>query len=113
MPAPRRRGRPRLTPEQRKARGSLVARVARPSIDPNRPLHVTIRAKKGVPGFRSKRRFLRMRESLRAAADRFGMRVVHFAVMDNHVHLIVEAVNRRALSRGMQGLTIRLAKSAN
>src|SRR5438094_2580426 len=79
MHAPRRRGRPRLTPEQRKARGSLVARVARPSIDPNRPLHVTIRAKKGVPGFRSKRRFLRMRESLRAAADRFGMRVVHFA----------------------------------
>src|SRR5437660_1153252 len=107
------RGRPRLTEDQRKSRHSLVRRARRPSVDPDRPLHVTLRAKKGVPSFRSKRRFLRMRESIRAAADRFGMRIVHFTVMDNHVHFIVEADTRRALSRGMQGVAIRLAKAAN
>jgi putative transposase len=82
-------------------------------VDCDKPLHVTLRAKKDVPSFRSKRRYMRMRESIRAASVRFGMRVVHFTLMDNHVHLIVEAMDRRALTRGMQGLAIRLAKSAN
>jgi REP element-mobilizing transposase RayT len=42
-----------------------------------------------------------------------GFRVVHYGVMGDHVHLIVEGVNREALSRGMQGLAIRLAKALN
>ncbi len=31
----------------------------------------------------------------------------------NHLHFLVEAENTRALSRGMQGLTIRMAKALN
>ncbi len=41
------------------------------------------------------------------------MRLVHFPVLGNHLHLIVEADDRQALSRGMQGLTIRLARALN
>jgi hypothetical protein len=41
------------------------------------------------------------------------MRVVHFAVLDDHVHLIVEAHDKQSLSRGMQGLAIRVAKAIN
>jgi len=33
--------------------------------------------------------------------------------MSDHVHLIVEAHDKRALSRGMQGLAIRIAKAIN
>jgi hypothetical protein len=33
-----------------------------------------------------------------------GVRIVHFSVLRNHVHLVVEADSRRALGRGMQGL---------
>jgi len=40
-------------------------------------------------------------------------RVVHFSVQDNHVHMIVEALDARALSRGVQGLAIRLARRVN
>jgi putative transposase len=87
--------------------------VVRPEHKARHPLHITLRAKRDVPSLRSKGRFLRIRDALRAAADRFGMRVVHFAVLDDHVHLIVEAHDKRALSRGMQGLAIRLAKAAN
>lgn len=112
-PRKRRRGRPRLTTQQRRVRGSLVSRGPRPEVDARNPLHVTLRARRDAPGFRAKHRFLRMRDSLRAASERFGMRVVHFAVMNDHVHLIVEADDRRALSRGMQGLAIRLAKASN
>ena len=116
LPGPKekpRRGRPPLTDAQRRARGSLVPRVARPEIKARNPLHITLRAKRDVASLRSKGRFLRVRDALRAGADRFGMRVVQFAVMHDHVHLIVEAHDKDALSRGMQGLAIRLAKAIN
>jgi REP element-mobilizing transposase RayT len=112
-PQRRRPGRPRLTDKQRRMRGSLVPRVTRPELKARHPLHVTLRAKRDVPSLRTKGRFLRMRDALRAAADRFGMRVVHFAVLDDHVHLIVEAHDKHSLSRGMQGLAIRVAKAIN
>jgi len=36
-----------------------------------------------------------------------------YSVQSNHVHLVAEATDRRALSRGLQGLAIRLARSIN
>jgi len=38
---------------------------------------------------------------------------VHFSVQSNHVHLIAEAADRRSLSRGMQGISIRVARAVN
>jgi REP element-mobilizing transposase RayT len=40
-------------------------------------------------------------------------RIIHFSVMPDKLHLIVEADSRRALSRGMQGLKIRIARQVN
>ena len=48
-----------------------------------------------------------------AGATRFGFRLVHYSVMGNHVHLIVEAPDRRALSRAMKGLGVRIARALN
>ncbi len=48
-----------------------------------------------------------------AGAARFGFRLVHYAVLGNHVHLIVEAGDRKALWRGMQGLGVRIARRLN
>ena len=47
----------------------------------------------------------------RARGD--GFRVVHFSVQHNHVHLIVEANDRRALSNAMRALLIRVARGLN
>ena len=47
----------------------------------------------------------------RASHERF--RVVHFSVQSNHVHLIVEGTDKRALSSGLAGLSIRLARTVN
>jgi hypothetical protein len=44
-------------------------------------------------------------------ASRHWFRVVHFAVQDDHVHLLVEADDNVALARGMIGLTVRLARA--
>jgi hypothetical protein len=40
-------------------------------------------------------------------------RVVQYSLQADHVHLIVEATDRIALSRGMQGLAVRLARAFN
>ena len=38
---------------------------------------------------------------------------IHFSVIEDHLHFIVEAEGVEALTRGMQGLTVRLAKRIN
>jgi putative transposase len=48
-----------------------------------------------------------------SASEKFGFCVVHYSVMGNHVHLIVEADDRHSLGRGMKGLGVRIAKSLN
>jgi REP element-mobilizing transposase RayT len=52
-------------------------------------------------------------DALRAASVPFGMKVVHFSVQGNHLHLIIEAEGRGALSRGMQSLAVRIAIGLN
>jgi hypothetical protein len=40
-------------------------------------------------------------------------RVVHFSVQADHLHLLVEADDKRALSAGMRGLAVRIARRVN
>jgi len=47
------------------------------------------------------------------AAQRSDFRVAHFSVQRDHVHLLVEASDKRALSSGMRGLVIRIARRLN
>jgi len=42
-----------------------------------------------------------------------SFRIVHFSVQYNHLHLIVEARNKRALSSGVRALVIRIARRMN
>jgi REP element-mobilizing transposase RayT len=77
------------------------------------PVHVTLRVKRHVYNLRSKRCFAPIRRAFAAGHDRFGFRLNHFSVRGNHLHLIAEVEGKRALSRGMQGLAIRLAKGLN
>jgi hypothetical protein len=39
--------------------------------------------------------------------------VVHHSIQSNHLHLIVEAADRKALTSGMRGLLIRIARGLN
>jgi REP element-mobilizing transposase RayT len=45
--------------------------------------------------------------------DRSGFRLIHFSVQPNHLHLIVEAADAIALSRGIKGLEVRIARRLN
>ncbi|MBA3539169.1 MAG: transposase [Deltaproteobacteria bacterium] len=48
-----------------------------------------------------------------ATALRGTFRIVHFSIQATHVHAIVEADNRMALARGMQGFQISAARHIN
>lgn len=74
---------------------------------------VTLKVRAGLPSLRSSRRFAAVREALAAANGLHGVRVVEFSVLGEHLHLVAEADDKRALSRGMQGLCIRIAKALN
>src|SRR6266496_3514276 len=90
-----------------------VAHEARPRFERRLPLHVTMRMEQRVWNLRSRRSLGVLNRALFAAADRFGVRIVQFSILGNHLHLLVEANNTAALVRGMRGLSIRIAKAMN
>ncbi len=89
-----------------------VPHRARPAHDARHPLHVTLRASQGLPSLRTDTVFYAIRRGL-GQGSRGGLRVLQFSVQRDHVHLLVEALDVRALSRGIQGLAIRIAKALN
>ncbi len=91
----------------------IVLHRQRPQFPGRFPLHITYKIRKEVGSLRTDRRFLRIKRAFRYGYDRFGMKMSEFSVQGNHIHLIVEAKSRHALSRGMQGLAIRIAKGIN
>jgi putative transposase len=90
-----------------------VSHAARPAFARPAPVHITLRVGPEVWNLRSSRCYKALRSSFAASRGRFGLRLIHFSVLGNHLHLIVEADGQRSLTRGMQGLNIRIAKALN
>jgi putative transposase len=90
-----------------------VSHLRRPSQSRHHPLHVTLRVQRGVRSLREHALFRAVRQALAAGKNQFGFSLVQFSVQRDHVHLIAEANDRRALSRGIQGLSIRIARAVN
>jgi putative transposase len=88
------------------------AHGARPRHCHRHPVHVTLRRARCLPSLRAPIVFAALRRGFTAASRRW-FRVVHFGVQDDHVHLLVEADDNTSLSRGMIGLTVRLARAFN
>ncbi|HEY3352158.1 MAG TPA: hypothetical protein VGQ83_02835, partial [Polyangia bacterium] len=84
----------------------------RPWHDRRQPVHLTLRALPDVAGLRGPEVFPALCAAF-VAAQRPSFRLVHFSVQDDHVHLVIEAMDARALSSGTRGLTIRAARAVN
>ena len=89
-----------------------VAHRRRAAHEARCPVHVTLRARAGLPSLRGAKTFAAVRDAL-GQASRAGFRVIHFSVQADHVHLLVEADGVPAWRRGIQGLMIRIAKRLN
>jgi len=84
----------------------------RPAHAQREPVHVVLRVLDDVPRLRGFEGY----RAIRGALARIGMegfRAVHTSIQQSHLHFIVEADDKRALSRGMQGLAISIAKRIN
>src|SRR5262245_7633483 len=87
--------------------------VARPEFKARQPLHVVMRVVREVGSLRRREMYKALREATITAAMRERLRIVHISLQRDHVHMIVEAEHRTALSRGMQGFMISAAKHIN
>ena len=90
-----------------------VSHRARPTVAARHPRHVTVRLRDGLPSLRNDVTRRVLERAFTRGAERFGFRLVHHAILSKHLHLVVEASDRRALSRGMQGLLVRVARALN
>lgn len=86
---------------------------ARPRHKRHQPVHVTLRLLAGLPSLRRADVFPVVKRALAAGSEREGFALVHYSVQSNHLHLIVEADDSRALSGGVAGLAIRVARRLN
>src|SRR4051794_25130259 len=96
-----RRRRSRRKPSGAYAR---LRHAKRPVLKARFPVHVTWRMRHGVWNLRTRRCFTALSRAFWGGANRFGFRLVHYSVQGNHVHLLVEASDEKALLRGVEGM---------
>ena len=97
------------------------AHKRRPSIKKYEAGHVVLRVTPAVGSLRKRIMYRALREATIAVAlrelayDDVGgaFRIIHISIQRTHVHLLVEADNKRALARGMQSFQISAAKHIN
>lgn len=90
----------------------LLAHRARPAFSRHVPVHVTMRAGRGVPNMRTQLVVNVVRAEIKRASVK-GFRVLQFSVQHDHLHLLAEADDGTALARGMQRLASRVAMAIN
>ena len=92
-------------------RRSSVPHSTRPEV--RGVCHVVLRIRRGLPWLRTPRTYRVLERAFRRGKEKPGFALVQFSVQQDHLHLLVEAENRQRLARGMQGLTIRIARALN
>jgi REP element-mobilizing transposase RayT len=105
-----RSGRPR-------SKASGIPHTRRSEFSAEHPLHVTLKICEGLPSQRKRRAFKAVMRSFAEgksdAKGTGGFRLTQFAVLGNHMHLMVEADSREHLASAMGGLKTRLARALN
>ncbi len=99
----------------RKPRGHRAgtSHEGRPEIELKHPLHITLRVVPQVGSLRRRDMYRAVREATIVAAIRDRIRIIHVSIQATHIHMLVEADNKLALARGMQGFQISVARNIN
>lgn len=87
--------------------------LRRSAVASKHPVHVEIKLQDELPSLRQLAERDVLIEAFRKGAERPGFRLVHYGILRDHLHFLVEAKNRDTLARGMQGLLIRIARALN
>jgi len=106
-------GRPKHDGKAGRPRRKAELHVVRPKLRASDPVHVVMRAHRDVGSLRKHEMYRAIREAIIVSFLRETFHVVHFSIQRSHIHMIVEAKDRMALARGMQGFGISAAKHIN
>jgi hypothetical protein len=90
--------------------------VAHAPRSPRRAQHpslVTAKLREHLPRLRNAVERAVLFAAFVAGKERGGFRLVHFAILNDHLHLLVEAESIVAMQAGVQGLLIRVARALN
>src|SRR5262245_19351572 len=85
----------------------------RPFLHARYPVHVVLRVVSAVGSLRRRCVYQAIRDATLTTARREDFRIVQISIQRTHVHLLVEANDKLALARGMQGFQISAAKHLN
>jgi hypothetical protein len=117
LPFPKRGGPRKGAGRPPKGEVAGVSHARRAALAARFPVHVTVKLAPGLPRLRR-----RTERGVLLAAFAAGctgckgsgaFRLCHYAILNDHLHLIAEARDREALARGLQGLLVRIAKALN
>jgi putative transposase len=84
----------------------------RPELDGRHPVHVVLRSHRRL-SWREGRTYRVLRRVLGFYLQNPDFRICHISIQQRHLHLIVEAANRKALSDGMKSFATRAARAIN
>jgi REP element-mobilizing transposase RayT len=96
----------------RKNLSKTVNHHKRERVDWKKPLHITHRLKENGPNLRTRGFHRQFRQAIGRIRG-FGVHVLHYSILNNHLHMIVEARDNKALTKGMRSLFTSLAKKLN
>jgi len=107
------RGGPRPGAGRPRGRRPVVHHVRREVLPRGCPAHITLRTQRDVPSLRRRAFVSEIKRGFAVACQRGDFRVTQFSIQRDHLHLLIEAENERALARGMKSIAARVARAAN
>ena len=110
-PTPKRKRKPKRG--RPKKPGAGVPHKRRPTLSARHPVHVVLRVVSAVGSLRRRLAYRAIRAATIVSVQKEDFRIVHLSLQRTHIHMLVEADDRRALSRGMQSFKISAAKHLN
>ena len=93
--------------------GAGMSHAKRPALKAREPIHITIRVVDVIGRLRTRHAYMAIREAAITVLKREDFRIVHLSIEGTHIHLLVEAESRRALSCGMRAFEGSAAKHLN
>ena len=99
----------------RPARGPIASEPhkTRPTLAPRHPVHVRARILPAVGSLRRRSAYAALRRAVALSLARTDFRIVRLAIRPTRLELLVEADDKLALARGMQGFCVAAARALN
>jgi len=113
LPFPKRGGKRKYAGRPKKGFRASERHKKREALPPRCPVHAILRVDTAVGGLRKRHAYHAIRQALSSTFRRSDFRICQISLQRDHIHLIVEASDERALARGMQGFEIAAAHRLN